>query len=311
MFWLMSETTYLRCLCNHCSGPIEFPEEGIGQTVDCPHCGLDTILYEPPFAVAAPAATKIAEAAPPPIPHPQSATPTRKCPFCAELINLEAVKCRYCGEFLTYRDLNQSARSTLSLERPRIHPTISWRRVVIMCGIVVLGVLLLDTVSKATRLGSEGTENREANRQVITKKRHVTRSEFGSIWPFTVSEGDVYGIRLQPLGSLSRVAAIFESDGIKYGLNGVALQQGYLDVNSVRIGERIEGLVPEDTIYNYRDIGFLISLALEHENPSVNLAAGGVTHDNTSDSSRREIGDPAAERNLRSGAEWLLDLQQA
>ena len=36
-----------KCLCNHCSGNIEFDSEHAGQMVACPHCGLETKLYVP------------------------------------------------------------------------------------------------------------------------------------------------------------------------------------------------------------------------------------------------------------------------
>jgi len=36
---------HLRCLCNTCSGSIEFPAEGVGAVVACPHCSLETMLF--------------------------------------------------------------------------------------------------------------------------------------------------------------------------------------------------------------------------------------------------------------------------
>lgn len=35
---------YLKCACSHCAGGIEFPPEGLGTTVPCPHCGQETEL---------------------------------------------------------------------------------------------------------------------------------------------------------------------------------------------------------------------------------------------------------------------------
>lgn len=38
---------YLKCACQSCGAHIEFPETGIGEVVDCPHCGAKTTLTAP------------------------------------------------------------------------------------------------------------------------------------------------------------------------------------------------------------------------------------------------------------------------
>src|SRR6266699_2852317 len=53
--------TALTCPCNNCSGHIEFDPTLAGQTMQCPHCGLDTKLFVPvriPAPVAPPVVTK-------------------------------------------------------------------------------------------------------------------------------------------------------------------------------------------------------------------------------------------------------------
>jgi len=42
-----TEDGYIKCPCNNCDVSIEFPAHGLGQTINCPHCGLDTVLFEP------------------------------------------------------------------------------------------------------------------------------------------------------------------------------------------------------------------------------------------------------------------------
>src|ERR1700686_2337940 len=40
----MSEGKYLKCSCKFCGNHIEFPQEAVGATVNCPHCGQSTVL---------------------------------------------------------------------------------------------------------------------------------------------------------------------------------------------------------------------------------------------------------------------------
>jgi hypothetical protein len=43
--------SFVTCPCNNCSGHLEFPVDGMGQTINCPHCGVETILFQPAPAV--------------------------------------------------------------------------------------------------------------------------------------------------------------------------------------------------------------------------------------------------------------------
>ncbi|HEU6449684.1 MAG TPA: hypothetical protein VFV23_14725 [Verrucomicrobiae bacterium] len=37
----------IKCSCEHCGEHIAFPSEAIGQTIECPHCKLETLLFIP------------------------------------------------------------------------------------------------------------------------------------------------------------------------------------------------------------------------------------------------------------------------
>lgn len=86
----------VKCPCIHCGGHIEFAladftpvghaaNETIGQKVNCPHCGLETILRLPKNKDQAK------------LPKTQPQTHTVKCPACEHLISRKALMCPECG----------------------------------------------------------------------------------------------------------------------------------------------------------------------------------------------------------------------
>src|SRR5262249_41882433 len=46
----MDQSGFLKCSCQKCGGHIEFPAEGAGLTIPCPHCGAQTALVSKPFS---------------------------------------------------------------------------------------------------------------------------------------------------------------------------------------------------------------------------------------------------------------------
>ena len=37
----------VKCICTNCAGHLEFEEENAGETIPCPHCGFETVLFLP------------------------------------------------------------------------------------------------------------------------------------------------------------------------------------------------------------------------------------------------------------------------
>lgn len=46
-----TEDGYFKCPRNNCDIFIEFPAHGLGQTITCSHCGMETILFKPAAAL--------------------------------------------------------------------------------------------------------------------------------------------------------------------------------------------------------------------------------------------------------------------
>lgn len=79
---MAAKSQFETCVCNNCDGHIEFPSDHIGETIQCPHCGVETRLYKPnaPVTDDVPPVPPAAQAPPPVPPNEQPQTLQKATP---------------------------------------------------------------------------------------------------------------------------------------------------------------------------------------------------------------------------------------
>ena len=79
--------SWTRCICSVCSGHLEFDSDLAGETIQCPHCGMPTILFIPRVPLPAPAGRSLSPK-------------VLACPDCGTPIDSEAETCVGCGRVI-------------------------------------------------------------------------------------------------------------------------------------------------------------------------------------------------------------------
>jgi len=79
--------SWTRCICSVCSGHLEFDSDLAGETIQCPHCGMPTILFIPRIPVPSRAGLV-------------SGPKVLVCPDCGTPVDAEGTTCAGCGRVI-------------------------------------------------------------------------------------------------------------------------------------------------------------------------------------------------------------------
>lgn len=96
--------------CPHCGSGLKAPDAAAGKQLKCPKCGRLVIVPTDGPGGAAPQPADQGKQ------HPRM----KPCPFCAEPIRDEAIKCKHCGSMLESDSGTLDVQTSVATDRARI-----------------------------------------------------------------------------------------------------------------------------------------------------------------------------------------------
>jgi predicted RNA-binding Zn-ribbon protein involved in translation (DUF1610 family)/type II secretory pathway pseudopilin PulG len=193
--------TYAKCNCTTCSGHIEFEVENAGQTVTCPHCGIETLLFIPHGALTYSSKPPVVDS---PNREPLSAT-LRTCRDCGKTIGIHAEFCPHCGA--TYK------------KRHGVFFYVFWGFISLgVTLVIVIGGLAILGVGLPTFMGAlDAADKRTETANALANATTATLSQASAAQPSPKGEPLGMSNRLPPLtpSELSRVQTLLKSFNIE------------------------------------------------------------------------------------------------
>ncbi|HPC18618.1 MAG TPA: PH domain-containing protein [Kiritimatiellia bacterium] len=194
--------------CPHCKQSLEAPDDMRGQLIDCPSCSQAIEIPKP----------QRHSAAPPPIPPKL----TRPCPYCSEEIQLTAVKCKHCGEFLDGR----SPQVTSTLKQSQQWENDIWKGTpsyLYYLGHFIFGVILILFFGLGLLFIIYALLDRNTKQYTITSKRVMAKTGIISRHIGEVGIKDIRSINVNQ-GILERIFGVGTVEIASAGTAGVEVK---------------------------------------------------------------------------------------